>query len=407
ARDSLTAVFRFKDRYPEMFYDAVYHMRILPAHLLASVPRDHWAAADFGRAPVGDGPYRFVAWTPEYVELAADSTFFLGRPHIRRLLWRFTPDLGVAITQLIADQADALETLGPPTNVTRVQAATQLAVYRYSGTNYAFLQFNLAANGDTTHPHPILNDRQVRRALAMAVDRVKLCQSVWGDLAKAPPGPMPQAWWIWNVGATPLPYDTTQAARLLTADGWVDSDGDGIRDKGGVKLSLHLSTPTSSGSRRQYARLIQAQLKSLGVDIQIDELDPVVFNQRLQAGLFDAALPAWNTDPTPSSSFAQRWTRAGWGRFNYGRYANPNLERLLTQATLSATDPRAATRAWRAVLDTLNQDAPGIWLFAPDNVAAVHNRVAGVTIRPDSWWALVWTWRIPPDRLLDRDRAER
>src|SRR6266699_1897710 len=89
ARDSLTAVFRFKDRYPEMFYDAVYHMRILPAHLLASVPRDHWLAADFGRAPVGDGPYRFVAWTPEYVELAADSTFFLGRPHIRRLLWRF------------------------------------------------------------------------------------------------------------------------------------------------------------------------------------------------------------------------------------------------------------------------------------------------------------------------------
>ncbi len=238
ARDSLTAVFRFRDRYPEMFYDAVYHMRILPAHLLASVPRDHWMSADFGRAPVGDGPYRFVTWTPEYLELAADSTFFLGRPHIRRLLWRFTPNLDVAITQLIADQADALETLGPPPNVRRVQAATQLALYHYSGTNYAFLQFNLAANGDTTRPHPILSDRQVRRAITMAVDRVKLCQSVWGDLAKAPPGPMPQAWWIWNVGATPLPYDTTQAARLLTADGWVDSDGDGIRDKGGVKLSI-------------------------------------------------------------------------------------------------------------------------------------------------------------------------
>jgi peptide/nickel transport system substrate-binding protein len=407
ARDSLTAVFRFRDRYPEMFYDAVYHMRILPAHLLASVPRDHWISADFGRAPVGDGPYRFVTWTPEYLELAADSTFFLGRPHIRRLLWRFTPDLGVAITQLIADQADALETLGPPPNVKRVQAATQLALYHYSGTNYAFLQFNLAANGDTTRPHPILSDRQVRRAITMAVDRVKLCQSVWGDLAKVPPGPMPQAWWIWNVGTTPLPYDTTEAARLLTADGWVDSNGDGIRDKGGVKLSLHLMTPTSSGSRRQYARLIQGQLKSLGVDVQIDEVDPVAFNQQLLAGLFDAALPAWNTDPTPSSSFAQRWTRAGWGRFNYGRYANPNLERLLGQATLSAADPQSAARAWRAVLDTLNQDAPGVWLFAPDNVAAVHNRVAGVTIRADSWWALVRTWRIPPDRLLDRDRTER
>src|SRR5437667_370336 len=61
-RDSLSAVFRFHARYPEMFYDAVYHMRILPAHLLRPVPRSQWRSAALGRAPVGDGPYRFVAW---------------------------------------------------------------------------------------------------------------------------------------------------------------------------------------------------------------------------------------------------------------------------------------------------------------------------------------------------------
>src|SRR5213083_3431725 len=81
ARDSLTAVFRFRQRYPEMFYDAVYQMRILPAHLLRTIPRDQWRSAPFGRAPVGDGPYRFVAWKAgESLELAADSTFYLGRP---------------------------------------------------------------------------------------------------------------------------------------------------------------------------------------------------------------------------------------------------------------------------------------------------------------------------------------
>ncbi|PYP12585.1 MAG: hypothetical protein DMD54_18205, partial [Gemmatimonadetes bacterium] len=63
-RDSLTTVFRFKERYPEMFYDAVYHMRILPAHLLRPVPRDQWRTAPFGRQPVGSGPYRFVQWLP-------------------------------------------------------------------------------------------------------------------------------------------------------------------------------------------------------------------------------------------------------------------------------------------------------------------------------------------------------
>ena len=84
-RDSLTTVFRFRERYPEMFYDAVYHMRILPAHLLRPVPRDQWRTAPFGRQPVGDGPYRFVRWQPaQSIELAADSTFFLGRPNSSR-----------------------------------------------------------------------------------------------------------------------------------------------------------------------------------------------------------------------------------------------------------------------------------------------------------------------------------
>src|SRR5437867_8037192 len=93
-RDSLTAVFRFRERYREMFYDAVYHMRILPAHLLRSVPREQWRPAPFGRQPVGDGPYRFVRWqAAQSIELVADTNFFLGRPGIRRLIWRFTPSL--------------------------------------------------------------------------------------------------------------------------------------------------------------------------------------------------------------------------------------------------------------------------------------------------------------------------
>ena len=106
-RDSLTAVFRFRERYPEMFYDAVYHMRVLPLHLLRSVPRAQWRTAPFGRQPVGNGPYRFVSWQAgQSIELVADSTFYLGRPGIRRLIWRFTPNVQVAVTQLLADQAD-------------------------------------------------------------------------------------------------------------------------------------------------------------------------------------------------------------------------------------------------------------------------------------------------------------
>jgi len=379
ARDSLTAVFRFRRRYPEMFYDAACRMRILPAHLLRSLPREGWRTAPFGRAPVGSGPYRFVAWKAgETIELAADSTFFLGRPHIRRLIWRSAPDLQVAISQLIANQADALEFLGPPDNVRRVRAAPQLTLYPYKSSNYAYLGFNLVANGDAARPHPIFGDRDVRRALAMSVDRAHLLQSVFGDLGKVPPGPMPQLSWIWDPETHQLPYDTAQAARLLV--------------------------PTTSSARRQYARLLQEQLRAVGAEVEIDEVENSVLIDRARGAKFDAVLGAWNPDLSPAASIASTWTRAGFGGSNWLRYANPEFERQVERAS-TAGGRDAARAAWRAAIETLNADAPAVFLYSPDNVAAVHSRVADVRIRPDSWWALVRTWRIPADRLIDRDRA--
>ena len=405
-RDSLTAVFRFRRRYPEMFYDAVYHMRILPGHLLRNLPRDQWQTAAFGRAPIGNGPYRFKSWKAgESLELTADSTFFLGRPHIPRLIWRFTPDLQVVVTQLVAGEADATEQLVSPDNVARVKAAPQLTTYPYKGAAYGYLGFNLAANGDSTKPHPLFGDRDLRRALAMATDRARLLKNLFAENAKVPPGPMSQLWWIWDPEIRELPYDTSQAGRLLTARGWIDSDGDGIRDRNGAKLSFRLLVPTSSAVRRGYARLIQEEFRRIGVEVQIDEVEFSVFTQRAQAGQFDALLQTWNTDPTPSSGITQTWTRGGIGQSNYLRYASAQFDGLVEQAS-TTFDRTEAQRSWRAAMELINQDAPAIFLFAVQNVAAIHHRVENVTIRPDSWWALVRTWRIPPDRRIDRDRVE-
>src|SRR6266550_5114176 len=291
ARDPQTAVFRFRERYPEMFYDAVYHMRVLPAHLLRGVPRDQWKTAPFGRQPVGDGPYRFVSWqAAQSLELVADSTFFLGRPRIRRLIWRFTPNLQVAVQQVIADQADIREQLVTPDFVERAKAAQQLAIYTYRGNVYTFLSFNQRAPGDTSQPHPIFGDRDVRRALTMAVDRASLVKSTLGDLGRVPPGPISALVGIWDPDVRQLPYDTAQAARLLSLHGWRDHDGDGIRDKDGQPLAFHMLVPSSSGLRKQYARLLQEQFRAIGVRAEIDELEGSVVAQRTGSGNFDTAL---------------------------------------------------------------------------------------------------------------------
>src|SRR2546423_15516355 len=100
-------------------------------------------------------------------------------------------------------------------------------------------------------------------------------------------------------------------------------------------------------------------------------------------------------------------TRAGCGRSNGGRYENPEVGRVRDRAVAAVSSRDEAKRTWRAALELLNQDAPAIFLFATENYAALHKRIVDVRIRPDSWLALVRTWRIPADRLTDRDRAER
>ncbi len=186
----------------------------------------------------------------------------------------------------------------------------------------------------------------------------------------------------------------------------MDSAGQGVRQRAGQRLSFHLLVPTTSAARRLYARLLQETFRAMGVDVELDEVDYPLFVERAHTGRFDALVNVWNTDPTPSSGIPQTWTRAGLGRSNYQRYENAAFDSLVDRA-ISAPAREQARRLWRRAIELLNQDAPAIFLFATENVAAVHRRFANVTIRPDSWLALLRTWRVPADRLTDRDRVER
>ena len=109
-------------------------------------------------------------------------------------------------------------------------------------------------------------------------------------------------------------------------------------------------------------------------------------------------------DPTPTSSIAQLWLAGGTS--NYTHYDSPAFADAYTRAITAPNRP-AALRAWRAVFQQLLDDAPGIWLYSPQSVAVAIRRVADVRIRPDAPFALLRTWRIPSDQLIERDRVER
>ena len=199
------------------------------------------------------------------------------------------------------------------------------------------------------------------------------------------------------------PYDTVLADRLLEQRGWHPGP-DGVRHRGARKLAFTLAVPSTSPPRRQYAQLIQEELRAVGVEVTLDLMDNATMQDRVRRGAYDAAIQAWANGPRPSFDLTPMWV-AGGGQ-NYAHYTNPEFDRWLQTATTART-PAVALRAWRAALGILVQDAPAIALAAPDNVAAIDRRISNVRLRPDSYWAYVRDWRVAPDRLIARDRLVR
>jgi peptide/nickel transport system substrate-binding protein len=400
AEDPRTVVVGFNRVYAEQFYDASWHIPVLPAHLLDTIPPERLASSAFVQRPVGNGPYRWVRREPgRQIELAADSTFFRGRPKIQRVVLLLARDPEAQINLLLDGTADALESVIPLTNVSRVQARAEFRVLTVPSFTVGYLLFNQRAYGDRTRPHPVLTAPEVRRAIAMALDRETMVRATFGNYAAVAEGPVPMVMWIRDPTVRAVTYDPAGAAALLRSAGWRDSDGDGILDRDGVPLTLRLNFPGTSAPRALIAAQAQEQLRHIGVRLDLVRLDGPVWAERRGKGEFDMDFSSAIMDPSPSG-LVQSWSCAGRGGSNVGQYCNPLVDSLIDVAISGRDDPRLA---WRRVVETINRDAAAVFLFAPANAMALHARFTDVTVHPESPWAGLWRWRVRPGRQIGRD----
>jgi ABC-type transport system substrate-binding protein len=163
--------------------------------------------------------------------------------------------------------------------------------------------------------------------------------------------------------------------------------------KAGHRLGpIDILVPATSSTRRQLALVIQEAWRRAGVDATVTTVEFPVFQERLAKGTFDTYIGAYLDEPTPKG-LADQWTRAGWGALNYGHYANPVFDSLLSAATREA-DVGQAKRRWREAMDSLNADAPAIFLYALANTAAVSRRLEGVKIDPYLWLSGLPQWGV-------------
>jgi peptide/nickel transport system substrate-binding protein len=398
--DSLTAVFWFHKRSPTQFLDAAAQMLILPAHQLESLRLD--ALRQNPPAPVGTGRFRLRKWDKDAsVELVADTSNFRGRARLDRVIWSVAPDNQVALTRLLGGEADLIDGLRPE-NLRDLAARTDLRTIILPGMDFGFLRFNLRDPADRRKPHPLFSDRELRRALAMSLDRAAMARNVFDTFALVPVGPNVRAFHSTDPRGQQLPYDAARSSKILDSLGWRRRAVDGVRVKGGKELAFTLILPSESLNRMKMGPLIQEQFRRVGVRVTLEPLQLVTQTERETEGRFDASLGGWSM---PSSPDALRgaWTTAGIGRngTNYGGYSNPRFDALLDSALWAspARERDAFTRAYSVI----NDDAPAVWLYEPRKIIGLHKRLHTAPMRPDAWWFDLADWYVPTVERLPRD----
>jgi peptide/nickel transport system substrate-binding protein len=401
AGDSLTAVFWFHRRLPTQFLDAAAQLLILPAHQLERIQVARLRESP--PPPIGTGRFRLRRWDKgSSVEIVADSSNYRGRAKLDRVIWSISPDFTTAVTRLFSGDADLFDALRAE-NLPELKRHPNLRAIILPSTDYIFVHFNLRDAAYSAQPHPLFGNRALRRAIAMSIDRDALVRSVLDTLGLVAVGPTVRAFPTTDVRVSQIPFDSARGRAILDSLGWSRRNERGVRTKNGRELAFNLLVPTSSLNRIRMAVLIQAELRRMGVRVEIEQMDNSSFMARQQARSFETALGTWHLGASPDGT-RQAWSSAGLGKegVNYGSYENATFDAQLDSALLS--DPEHARERFTLAYTTINQDAPAVWLYEPKAVIGLHRRLRAGWMRPDAWWADLGDWHIPPAERLLRDR---
>ncbi len=360
---------------------------IIPAHVFEGSDigkmQDHPAT----KQPVGTGPYKFVSYvTDQYVELTRYDDFHLGKPYIPTVIYKIA-NQDVAIGQIKSGEIDFLPL--NPTDVALVESDPNITIYQRADFGYQYMGLN--------HDHPILKDQKVRQALMYAINRQAIVNQLLRGYGTVMNSHMPPALWAYDPSSlNAYGYDPQKATALLAEAGWTQKNSDGYLTKDGKILAFTLKYPSGNKVREASAPLIQANLKEVGikVDLQMMEfttLATTVFDERDM----DAWLMGWSLtiDPDPGAIFLpnNKWGRVtGW--------TSARNEQLIAEGTrkLKVDERKPIYVEWAKIL---NEELPYVFLYSQNVVDGVRSdRIQG--LKPDARGTLWNTWElwIPKDK---------
>jgi peptide/nickel transport system substrate-binding protein len=399
--DSATFTVWYGRRSVTQFFDVAHYLIPFPSHVYAPIAFDSLRTSAAARAPVGSGKYRLARWEPGVrLELVADTGHWASPATLHRVIWLPVPDPQAQVAKLVTGEADMVELLRGPALAQAAQD-TSLQFLQRPSFDFAMALFNFRDPTNRALPHGLFADVRVRRALSLAIDRDALVRNVLDTLGLAMPSPLLSAYGI--PGARIPAADSAQAAALLDSAGWRDSDGDGVRERGGRRLAFRIIAPTTSAARVRASVILQEAFRRVGAEATLEHVEAAVHGANTSAGKFDLSIMGYSSGPSPAG-LRQYWSSNQGGGSNFGRFEHPGFDALVDSA-LSTVDGRHSRELLGRAADLLIAEAPAIWLYELRAISGLHKRFQVTGVRADAWWARLDAWRVNPERMLPRDRA--
>ena len=377
---------------------------LLPKHIWQDVPPSELLTSPLNLRPVGNGPMQATLTSAQFIRLERNPYSSEDIPMVSALEFHFYPDYPSIYAAYTEGELDGVSQV-MQSDISLAQARTDMQLFSAPLSTYVGVVFNLQ-NPDV----PFLQDAIVRRALYHALDREQLLNDVVGGHGVLASSPIPSNNWGHAPDTPSYDYDPDEARRLLDESGWVDTDGDGTRDKNGLPMQLILLT-NDGPTRIALIEQIAADWQAVGVKVAVESVSFGGFvGNFLTPRRFEAVLLSWDItgDPDPFPLYHSSQIATGQ---NYGGWSNQEADALVIEAR-STVDPEKRRALYAQFQHLFAADVPAIPLYYPVYTYGVSERVKAVQIGPlntpadrfatfPDWYIL--TRRVPANQPLSEE----
>jgi peptide/nickel transport system substrate-binding protein len=260
---------RFELAYPSAVFAVTamgFEASILPEHILGNVPHDRLRFTDFGEHPIGTGPYVLAHWQHDSETIFERNPYSWRSPHIKRIDVRTIFDEQAVLQAIANGSAD----LDDDMSSTRYRELVRLVPPDVETMTFASVYVDVT---EINLKRPGLDDVVVRQAMMYGQDRQDLISGIFANKVPLPDGLIPEGLVHWHTSnVRKYPYDPAHAMAMLDADGWVRGP-DGVRARGGIRLSYELLLNQGSAVLTDTMLAICADMEAIGIDVRLRILD--------------------------------------------------------------------------------------------------------------------------------------